>query len=252
MSFKIGQESQGSLDRLIDANYAVDRISVFADFYFSHDPAGDPALSSGEYAIYMVFARLNDLKLDSHGKVKPLLMLIDEAEMALHPQWQKEFVFHFTEFIKIRFANYKVQVIFTSHSPFIVSDLPPNCILFLKKDLNHTVVEHGLKRANATFGANIHELFTDAFFLRDGLIGEFARRKIENLVSRVSEKSEYDQFEYVNLKKEIDIIGEPYVRYKLLEKIMNGLSDKEFDKVIEERESELEKLKNTRGDKNPG
>jgi len=82
-------------------------------------------------------------------------------------------------------------------------------------------------------------------------IGEFARRKIENLVERVNAKNQYWQADYNLFKKEIDIIGEPYVRFKLLEKIMIGLSGDELDNVIVEREKKLELIKRIRdNDKN--
>ena len=234
------------LQELIDEYYNVDKIGEYADFYFSHQFFSESSLSSGEYTFLSVFGRLNNLKFE---KKKSILLLIDEAELTLHPQWQKLFISLFIDFISEKFKQHKVQVILTSHSPFILSDLPPNCVILLEKG-DKTFVVDSLKSKNETFGANVHELFTDSFFLQDGLIGEFARRKIEALVEKINNKKVYTQDEYNSLKKEIDIIGEPYVRFKLLEKVMNGLTREQFDNVIVEREKELELIKRIRSGKN--
>jgi hypothetical protein len=247
VSIEITKANKLALGELINEYYQLDQISGYAEFYFSHQPAGESSLSSGEYAMLSVFARLNSIKIE---KNKSILMLIDEAELALHPQWQKEFIYHFTEFITEKFQNNKVQVIITSHSPFILSDLPPNCVILLKKWNNSSIVVDGLDKKNETFGANIHELFTDSFFLQNGLIGEFARRKIENLIIRINSKEKYTHREYKSLKKEINIIGEPYVRFKILEKLLIGLPRDIFDEVLVEKEKELELIRKIRNDKN--
>lgn len=247
LGISIKDVNLGLLTELIDEYYSVEKIGEYADFYFSHQFFSESSLSSGEYAFLSVFGRLNNLKFE---KGKSILLLIDEAELALHPQWQKLFVSLFIDFVSENFKQHKVQIVLTSHSPFILSDLPPNCVILLKKEAGKVVVVDSLDNKNETFGANIHELFTDSFFLQDGLMGEFARKKIENLVERVNEKNTYNQEEYTSLKKEVDIIGEPYVRFKLLEKIMSGLPSEEFDNVIIERERELELIKKLRNDKN--
>jgi hypothetical protein len=81
-------------------------------------------------------------------------------------------------------------------------------------------------------------------------MGDFARKKIEKLIERVNSKDRYTLEDYYSLNKEIDIIGEPFIRFKLLEKIMNGLPKEHFDGVIVEREKELMQLRNIRNDKN--
>lgn len=237
----------GLLTDLIDEYYNVEKIGEYADFYFSHEYFSQSSLSSGEYTFLSFFGRLNDLKF---AKKKSILLLIDEAELTLHPQWQKMFISLLIDFISENFKQHKVQIILTSHSPFILSDLPPNSVILLKARDGKTAVTDSLENRNETFGANIHELFTDSFFLQDGLIGEFARRKIENLIDRVNKKNQYTQEEYDAIKKEIDIIGEPFVRFKLLEKVLKGMPVEQFDNIIVEREKELDLIRKIRNDKN--
>lgn len=248
VSIKLSQATIGSLVNLIDNFYSVNKIGDFAEFYFSHQPLGESSLSSGEYSLLSLFGRINDTKF--HRTKRSLLFLIDEAELALHPAWQIRFIDVFTEFISEKFGKREVQILVTSHSPFILSDLPPNCVVLLKRGDSNPVVVDSLDKKNETFGANVHELFTDSFFLQDGLIGEFARRKIENLIKRVHDKNQYTQAEYNSFKKEIDIIGEPYVRFKLLEKVLQGIPREQFDNIIVEREKELDLIRKMRNDKN--
>jgi hypothetical protein len=60
-----------------------------------------------------------------------------------------------------------------------------------------------------TFGSNIHELFTNSFFLADGLMGEFARTKISELIKDLNSVERISREEYENnYKNRIEIIGE--------------------------------------------
>lgn len=251
LTVELTKANKSALEELIEDYYKVDRISGFADFYFSHKPASESSLSSGEYSLLMVFARLNDMKLERVERKKPLLMLIDEAELALHPQWQKEFIYHFTDFITERFANHQVQVILTSHSPFILSDLPPNCVVLLRKGNGKPEVVDSLEKKKETFGANIHELFTDSFFLQDGLMGEFSRRKIEEIIQEVKEEKEditLEVFE-TKYKARIDMIGEHFLKAKILELVASKADFMTVDLIIENRSKELDILNQIRKQK---
>lgn len=62
-------------------------------------------------------AQLNDIPTQDMLKTKGLL-LIDEAENHLHPKWQKTFLASIRRF----FPN--LQIILTTHSPFIVASVP--------------------------------------------------------------------------------------------------------------------------------
>jgi predicted ATP-binding protein involved in virulence len=115
--------------------------------------------------------------------------------------------------LEIVFGDKKVQIILTSHSPFIISDLPKENILFLDKDdKGNCKVVSGLEKQQ-TFGANIHTLFTEAFFLEDGLIGNFAKQKINDIIKDLKNNPTQEKIEYA--EKLINLIGEPVLRIKL-------------------------------------
>jgi len=248
LSVELTKANKSALEELIEDYYKVDRISGFADFFFSHKPGSESSLSSGEHAMFMVFARLNELK--NTDLKKSILMLIDEAELALHPQWQKEFIYHFTDFIHERFASMKVQVILTSHSPFILSDLPANCVVLLKKSNGKSVVVNSLANKNETFGANIHELFTDSFFLQDGLMGEFSRRKIEVLIKEINHEEEITIEKFnTTYRARVEMIGEHFLKAKILELLASKANFMTVDLIIEKRTNELDILNQIRKQK---
>ncbi len=54
---------------------------------------------------------------------QPNLVLLDDIEQGLHPKAQRELIGVFKEIIQ---ANKNIQIIFSSHSPYIVDELAPS------------------------------------------------------------------------------------------------------------------------------
>ncbi|HVX50856.1 MAG TPA: AAA family ATPase, partial [Chitinophagaceae bacterium] len=244
----IVNENVGSVFAYTEKYFATESITNPLNFRLSHNQFQDTSFSSGEYALLSFFARLNWIK--KKDLRENIILLIDEAELALHPYWQTQFLQTVITFLQDEFAHRKIQIIITSHSPFIVSDLPPHCIIFLEKQNGETITVDHLERHKETFGANIHQLFTEGFFLKDSLMGEFARIKIDALIKEVNAKKTFTQAEFEKLMPLIEIVGEPFIRAKLLEKMANGMLPEAIDILIRQREDELNLLKQKRNDKN--
>lgn len=64
----------------------------------------------------------------------PGLLLIDEVETHLHPKWQKAILSILREMFP------RVQIILTTHSPFIVSSLPGMCVYTCKPQPGRSMV----------------------------------------------------------------------------------------------------------------
>lgn len=170
------------------------------------------------------------------------LIFLDEPDLGIHPNWQKEYI---KELINI-FSNFgkKLHFIITSHSPFILSDLPKENIIFLEKGKQVYPFEDGKQ----TFGANIHTLLSHGFFMKDGLMGEFAKSKIDDVINYLNgKKSEIkNDNEAQNI---INIMGEPIIKREL-QRILNSKRLSKIDKIdviekqIEELQKELKKIKN--------
>lgn len=68
-----------------------------------------------------------------------------------------------------------------THSPFVLSDLPIQNILFLEKGGNKAD-----KSDVASFGANIHTMLVNSFFLKGGAMGQFAKETIVKIIDQVN------------------------------------------------------------------
>ncbi|CAA6807206.1 MAG: Unknown protein [uncultured Sulfurovum sp.] len=103
--------------------------------------------------------------------IENFIIFFDEIDIGFHPDWQKRTIQYILDFLKL-IPNKNFHLIFSTHSPFLLSDIPKENILFF-----------GDKKieANQTFGANIHTLLSDSFFMEDGLMGEFAKNKIRTI-----------------------------------------------------------------------
>jgi len=176
-----------------------------------------PFLSAGEYQFLYLFSQIH-----SGIHEEETLLLIDEGESFLHPNWQKKYLSYIVQFIKDNFPNRKIHIILTSHSPFLLSDIPKQNIIFLdryKKDEEENQKEGNCKVVDGlsqTFGANIHTLLSDSFFMKDGLMGEFAKGKINEIIDFFNAKNEVYKDKQDKLLKTINTIGEPFLKEKLL------------------------------------
>jgi len=178
---------------------------------------------------------------------KTIYITIDEVENSLHPKWQKEFVNMLILFLSNwqRSKNIKIHLILLTHSPFILSDLPKENVIFLKKDENGNCKNVTKETNIETFGANIHTLLSHGFFLRDGLMGEFAKGKINEAIKYLNQKTLTEK-EINYCENIIFIIGEPIIK-RQLQKMLDGKRLARYDKVnerIKDLEYELTILKN--------
>ena len=196
-------------------------------------------LSNGEQKFLLFLAKIFYVIRKKYvNNKKPIYILLDEPDIYFHPEWQRVFIDTLVTFLKnITFLeNRKINIIITSHSPFIVSDLPKENIIFLKDGKQVKGIEK-----KQTFGANIHTLVSDSFFMEDGLMGEFAKRKINEIKRFYDVFTKYQDnkkikkaYKWIYLKKRKNfwhiqsIIGEPFLKTVIknyLDEIENILFD---------------------------
>ena len=203
-------------------------------------------LSSGEqhylhtlHSIYYHITNLNSVFSSPVEKIKYsyVNLVLDEIELFFHPEYQRRFIKDLLDgFQKLDIPNIKaINIIFSTHSTFILSDIPHTNILRLE-DGNDV----GYNSTNKTFGANIHNLLDNDFFLKDGFMGEFAKTKILNLSDYLSNKENSDDtWDKEKAKKIIDLIGEPLLKNTLQELYYTKFSsdiDLEIERLIKLRD----------------
>ena len=215
------------------------------DYFMSPNP------SSGESSYYSLFSRLYKIlssPQDDRNLHLSYIVFIDEGEVGFHPAWKKKYLTWLINFFNNQFHQYKIQLILTTHNPYLLSDLPPeNCILMQRNQSGHPnqVAESDVK----SFGANIHELLATSFFLEDGLIGDFAKVTIQKVINFLNDwriqKNLISERDKEFVKYVISIVSDEIVKFKLLEMYSEIFQN---DTLIEEEilklQIRIETLKN--------
>lgn len=208
-------------------------------------------LSSGEkqqilsintiiYHIYNIDSVMQEEGIYKYGNVN---IIFDEIELYFHPEMQRTYIKNLLYQInnmQLEYVN-NINILFITHSPFILSDIPSSNILRIKAG---KAVKS--KNNEDTFGANIHDLLANDFFLEKGYMGEFANNKIKEVIETLNQWEEVDDNTKVkdDLFKFIQLVGEPLIKKSLLglyhEKI--GLHESEFS--LDQIDEEIKRLEN--------
>lgn len=241
-------------------------------------------LSSGEkqmiYSVSSILYHLSNLDSIKNTNTKTaydnINIVLEEIELYFHPEMQRKFINHILNSISgIELHNIKaINFCFVSHSPFILSDIPYKNIMFLESRQNEAFQFFEEK---STFGANIHDLLKDGFFMSKGSIGEYAQNKINETIDWLNELRENKaKLEEIDTIKQlnpiqlternkisekikdlsftkdynadlINIIDEPIIKTKLIEMYSEIFGNDERIQYLEEEklriEKEIEKLK---------
>lgn len=220
----------------------------------------DPFISAGEQAQLNIFSRLLTLLDDSTDHNKKLVVFFDEIEITIHPELQRQLVSNVIKFFETFFKNYMVQIIFASHSPILLSDIPKSNVNFIKRynygnpefcevkadGENSYIIVNEKEHRDDTFAANIHTLYTDSFFTK-GTMGAFAEGKVREVIEWIKDSEPLNDENYNQAQQVINLIGEPVIAHKLKNMLKNKKSKDHLDKNTEEwikwHASELEKHK---------
>ena len=211
----------------------------------------EEGMSDGERVRVNIFSTIHRF-LGENGELKNkkyVTLLFDEVEMFLHPEWSRTFLNDLLLELK-DYTNKQFKIIFASHSPFLLSDICSEGVIYLEKKAGETVVkEEEIKN----FGANIIDLFKNTMFLKS-TFGEFATEKIKWVVDKIDKES------YTNIKNNPEInyiieeIGEKLISNKLKSMIESKLENKGnakeyYKNKIEEYQAKIKKIEEKEGEK---
>ena len=222
-------------------------------FIFVNEKNSIIQLSSGELELVSLLTRIDYLNnplsdtlscsqngLSQLKKLEDenLIIVLDEPDSFLHPEWSRKFISILILFLEENFKQ-NIQVIFTTNSPFMLSDIPSQNVIYL---------ENGQVRRKEiqTFGQNIHTLLKQGFFM-DSTMGQFVKNKIEKINSEldlyITKKEKLTDVQHKEYKKIINVIGEPIIQNHLREKLKKVSSEQlriiELQKEIDELRGKL-------------
>lgn len=234
--------------------------------------------SSGEYAKFLFLSKLfwcligfstysNEIKeitkqdvFDANETIRQnesAIIFIDEGELYYHPEWQRTYINTLLDMINNSSFAANIQIILTTNSPFILSDIRSEDVSYLPESISQQL----------TLGQNIHTLLKHNFFMKS-TIGEFAKNIIEFIILELSklEDSNFKKIsEHVNtkfntttdeetvydyLQNVINSIGEEIYRNKMLDMLnqsfkKTGLS--QLDELKKKKALLEEQIKNLEG-----
>lgn len=182
-------------------------------------------MSSGQkqmlYQLSTLIYHLLNLKSVPETQVKynNVSIVLDEIEVCFHPEYQRMFISRLLELLVDRLhlnEAFGIHILMTTHSPFILSDIPNELISYMENGHQLTMEEQKVRNIRKPMAGNISELLHQSFFLHEGFIGEYARRKILSLVKYLKEDDAGDDhWDRQQAKLFIDGISEPFINKQL-------------------------------------
>ncbi|WP_321369884.1 hypothetical protein [uncultured Draconibacterium sp.] len=134
----------------------------------------------------------------------------------------------------------------------LTSDLLNSNIVFLKKEAKYSDEPNGSFKCvidksydRLTFGSNIHSLFKESFYMKDGLMGQFANQKLHGLIRYLKSNARYSRKFRLNKTTSrimIDSIGEPIIRKQLVDLWNKKFLSKEEIYSLDELKERVRKL----------
>jgi len=161
---------------------------------------------------------------------KDICLVFDEAELYFHPDFQRGFIYKMLKYLSWLGLNRSgwvenIQIIIATHSPFILSDIPRENILFLKDGKNYLDglgrLDRSVFERKNTFGANYYDMLRNGFFLEDNAIGLYASEVIKRIITVYHEKEPGKRRQDFRKNAELfsdiaKMVGDSYLRSVLM------------------------------------
>lgn len=211
-------------------NQKIDNYSVLKETPNYH-------MSTGEGNLIEIFSRVYSYLVMYEKNAEDIILLVDELETGMHLEWSRRLIKilnkNLSEILETERREKKIQLIFTTHSPYMLSDIKSGNVIMIEKN-QETGYSEGKVLQN-TFAKNIQEIMKEN--LIDNIYGDFALEKINSMIE-ILNGEEVQEGNEEELLKEIHLISEPLLRNKLLE-----MYDKKYNTSEFSIEKQLKKLK---------
>lgn len=140
-------------------------------------------ISTGEAQYLDLYATLyHAIKTSRHRKDDTCVLLLDEPDCRFHPEWSRNFILNLTELLRTDvFKDYRYQVIISTHSPILVSDVPKEFIHCLYREQEGQI---SIRRSSFGLMSNLNDLLTDTFFAAS-IFGAYAEHYTNTLICKI-------------------------------------------------------------------
>lgn len=149
-------------------------------------------ISTGEAQYLDLHAALyHAIKTYRHRKGDTCVLLLDEPDCRFHPEWSRNFILNLTELLQTDvFRDYRYQIIISTHSPMLVSDVPKESIHCLYRNEDGSIL---IRPSDYGLMSNLNDLITDSFFA-DSIFGAYAERYANTLIEDITAAEQQREF----------------------------------------------------------
>lgn len=176
-------------------------------------------ISSGQKAYLNMFSSIWSSLSESHaakGSSGTTLLCIDEADLYLHPRWQVEFMERIITCLP-EISEQKTQIVITTHSPILISDLPSQCLTALPAPFTSDTTETNIDHIK-TFGANLFDIYASTFGLKGQRTGNLSSKYISKILT-ILDADHITPEKMGALMQACSIIDDPLIKSHIMKRL---------------------------------
>ena len=156
---------------------------------------------------------LKSIHESSRVRYRCMNLVLDEVEICFHPEYQRKFIKRLRDLLIKLKLNFRcsLNIFIATHSPFILSDIPKQNILYLEDGecANYKITIN-------PYAANVNDILNQSFFLKESFMGEFALMRMKDLMADIEKLGKRNKGrEKKELENEIDLIGDKFIKQQL-------------------------------------
>lgn len=173
---------------------------------------------------------LNSVSPDA-VRYRDVNIVLDEIEVCFHPEYQRMFISRLLQLLDTQLgfnACFNLHIWITTHSPFILSDIPQPFVTYMDEGRwikPGEVKERGILNP---FAANVNDILHQSFFLDKGFMGEFAKTKILSLMEALKGGKRMEEWTKEDILSFVESLDE-----RLIKKLLLGMYRERYEKDID-------------------
>ena len=191
------------------------KYSEFLSFSYSGISAGEKKIFDVFTGFFVHINKMSDSEIQGE---RTNIILLDEPDKGLHPEMSRRFIYWLTKlFTDIKVGRNKYQFILSTHSPFLISDIPNPFVHCLKYENDEVGGVTEISDSKYGLLNSIPDILKDTFFM-ESPFGEYGNQYFIDLVNEINgSQALYNTDKMKILKQKISAINDPVLR-KYLEK----------------------------------
>lgn len=178
-------------------------------------------ISEGELQLINTYSGIYYALTNEYKNQKSVIILLDEPDKSFHPMWISSFIDNLVKLVESIDNDMKYQFIISTHSPFMLSDVPKDCITCID------IVDHQriVSKAKKSFASNYYDIIKDTFFLEDS-VGMFAKRKINEMIEVINNiDNNINEENIKRINDMISVIDDDYLKNILQSELNKKISN---------------------------